>query len=557
MAKKRLGEILVDAGRITPEQLDKALSIHKRSGDRLGSVLIQQGFITEMNLLRVLQQQLGIPLVDLSAMMPEKDAVNLIPMSLAERHQVIPIRKTGNKLMVAMSDPTNFFAIDDLAMVSQCEIEPALAATIDIQRAIDQSYGVVDLVKKSVSQLQKEDPDYPSEIETSEDAPVINIVNSLISQAVKTGASDIHIEPQEKGLRIRFRIDGVLREMTVFPKHTQNSIISRVKIMSNMDIADKRVPQDGRVQVQESGRPIDIRVSSLPTIYGEKVVMRILDQKATVLDVELLGFTPANLEKFRKMYKNAYGMILITGPTGSGKTTTLYSTLTELNSLTKNIITIEDPVEYRLAGINQVQVNNKAGMTFANGLRSILRQDPNIIMVGEIRDKETAEIAIRAALTGHLVLSTLHTNDAAGVITRLIDMGIEPFLVASSVLGCVAQRLVRQICPECREPYTPVAGSPECLMLPENAETCAMLHKGKGCVHCGNTGYRGRLAVHEVMPVSAAIRSLVVQRSSAAEIAKTAIAEGMQTLQQDALGKVLTGKTSLAEMIRVTYSDNG
>ncbi len=557
MVKKRLGEMLVDAGKITPEQLDKALLIHKRSGDRLGKVLVQQGLITEMGLLRVLNQKLGIPLVDLSSMMPEKDAVKLVPMSLAERHGVIPVRKNGNKLLVAMTDPTNFFAIDDLRMVTQCEIEPALAAEADIQQAIDQFYGVSDLVEKSVSQLQKDEFTFAAEIETSEDAPVINIVNSLISQAVKTGASDIHMEPQEKGLRIRFRIDGVLREMTAFPKHTQNAIISRVKIVSNMDIAEKRVPQDGRVQVQESGRAIDIRVSSLPTIYGEKIVLRILDQKTTVLDVESLGFTSANLNKFRRMYKNTYGMILITGPTGSGKTTTLYSTLTELNSQTQNIITIEDPVEYRLQGINQVQVNNKAGMTFANGLRSVLRQDPNIIMVGEIRDRETAEIAIRAALTGHLVLSTLHTNDAAGAITRLIDMGIEPFLVASSVLGCVAQRLVRQVCPECREPYIPFPGSPESMLLPKNSTAAAVLYKGNGCMHCGNSGYRGRLAVHEVMPMTPAIRDLVVQRASSGEVAKTAVAEGMKTIQQDGLSKVLEGKTTLLEMLRVTYSEAG
>ena len=436
--RKRLGELLVESGKINQEQLEQALLIHKRTGDRLGQVLVDLGYITETGLLRVLEHNLGIPLIDLSTVRPEKEAVRLVPMSLAERHGIIPIRKKGNRLMVAMVDPTNFFAIDDLRMVTQCEIEPALAVEADIQKAIDQYYGVSDLVEKSVSQIQKDEYTFSTEIETSEDAPVINIVNSLISQAVKTGASDIHLEPQEKGLRVRFRVDGVLREMTSFPKHTQGAIISRVKIISGMDIAEKRSPQDGRIQVQEAGRSVDVRVSSLPTIYGEKIVLRVLDQKASILDVDALGFSVDNLRKFRKMYKHTYGMILITGPTGSGKTTTLYSVLTELNSATQNIITIEDPVEYRLTGINQVQVSNKAGMTFATGLRSILRQDPNIIMVGEIRDRETAEIAIRAALTGHLVLSTLHTNDATGAVTRLVDMGIEPFLVASSVLGVVA-----------------------------------------------------------------------------------------------------------------------
>ena len=554
--RKRLGELLIEAGKITQEQLEQALILQKRNGKRLGQTLVEMGTITETGLLRVLESKLGIPLIDLGSVRPDKDAVRLVPMSLAERHVVIPIRKKGNRLMVAMLDPTNFFAIDDLRMVTQSEIEPVLALESDIQRSIDQYYGVSDLVEKSVNQIQKEDLVFASEIETSEDAPVINIVNSLISQSVKSGASDIHLEPQEKGLRVRFRIDGVLREMASFPKYATGTIISRVKIISNMDIAEKRTPQDGRIQVQEAGRTVDIRVSSLPTIYGEKVVMRILDQKTNILAIDSLGFSAENLRKYRKMYKNTYGMILLTGPTGSGKTTTLYSTLNELNSPTQNIITIEDPVEYRLTGINQVQVNNKAGMTFATGLRSILRQDPNIIMVGEIRDLETAEIAIRAALTGHLVLSTMHTNDAAGAVTRLIDMGIEPFLVASSVLGVVAQRLMRHICPECRQPYIPFPDSPEWLLVPDNAEPFSLLYQGAGCMHCGNSGYRGRLAAHEVLPMSPAIRELVVRRASATELAKQAIAEGMKTIQQDGMKKVIEGRTSLKEMVRVTFSDN-
>jgi type IV pilus assembly protein PilB len=554
--RKRIGEMLIEAGRITQEQLEKALAMQKRSGARLGKILVEIGAITETGLLRVLERSMGIPLIDLSAIQPDKEAVRLVPMSLAERHVVIPIRKKGNRLTVAMLDPTNFFAIDDLRMVTQSEIEPVLAVEADIQRAIDQYYGVTDLVEKSVSQLQKDDYAFSTELETSEDAPVINIVNSLISQAIKTGASDIHLEPQETGMRVRFRVDGILRETTSFPKHTQGAIISRVKIISSMDIAEKRVPQDGRIQIQESGRAVDIRVSSLPTIYGEKIVMRILDQKASILAIDSLGFSEQNLRKFRKMYKHTYGMILVTGPTGSGKTTTLYSMLNELNSPTQNIITVEDPVEYRLSGINQVQVSNKAGMTFATGLRSILRQDPNIIMVGEIRDRETAEIAIRAALTGHLVLSTLHTNEAAGAVTRLVDMGIEPFLVASAVIGSVAQRLLRKICPECRQPYVPFPDSPDCLALPQNFEFCTALYQGTGCIHCGNTGYRGRLAVHEVMPMSPEMRELVVKRASTGALTDLAVAEGMQTIQQDAMNKVQEGKTTLKEMLRVTYDDN-
>ena len=557
--RKRLGELLIEAQKITQDQLDQALAAQKRSGERLGRVLIKQGAITEPVLLEVLVQNLGIPLVDLSATPPDKEAARLIPMSLAERHGVIPIRKKGNRLTVAMTDPTNFFAIDDLRMVTQCEIEPVMTMEADILRAIQQTYTVTDLVEKSVSQLQKDEPLFASEIETSEDAPVINIVNSLISQAVKNGASDIHLEPMENGLRVRFRIDGVLREATSFPKNIQGSIVSRVKIISNMDIAEKRVPQDGRLQVQEEDRPIDIRASSLPTIYGEKIVLRLLDQKSAILDVDTLGFSPDNLEKYKAMYRHSFGMILITGPTGSGKTTTLHSTLNELNTVAKNIITIEDPVEYRLAGINQVQVNNKAGMTFANGLRSILRQDPNIIMVGEIRDKETAEIAIRAALTGHLVLSTMHTNDAAGAVTRLIDMGIEPFLVASSVLGCVAQRLVRRVCPECRTSYTPDIDSPECVLMEgvDSTAVCRMLYKGTGCIHCGNTGFRGRVAIHEVMPMTSKLRDLTIHSYSAAEIERAAVDEGMRTMQQDGIDKALKGFTTISEVIRVAYEENG
>ena len=554
--RKRLGELLMEAGKITEEQLEKALAETKNSRNRLGRFLVAQGAITEAELLEVLVQNLGIPQIDLSITSPDRDAAQLIPMSLAERYGVLPIRKKKRRLMVAMLDPTNFFAIDDLQMVTQCEIVPFIATESDLRKAIQRAYSVADIVEKSVNRLQKEEDSSPSEIETSDDAPVINIVNSLISQSIKNGASDIHLEPQENGLRVRFRIDGVLREIASFPKHTQGAILSRVKIISNMDIAEKRMPQDGRIQVQEAARSVDIRVSSLPTIYGEKIVMRILDQKGIILDAKSLGFSPDNLQKYQSMYRHSYGIILITGPTGSGKTTTLYSTLTELNAPAKNIITIEDPVEYRLNGINQVQVNNKAGMTFANGLRSILRQDPNIIMVGEIRDRETAEIAIRAAMTGHLVLSTLHTNDAAGAVTRLIDMGIESFLVASSVLGSIAQRLVRTICSECRQPYVPEAGSPEGLALAGSGRADALVYQGKGCVHCNQTGYRGRMAVHEVMPMTSRLRALVVRRAAASVLAQAAREKGMKTMQQDAMQKVLAGSTTLEEMIRVTYSED-
>jgi type IV pilus assembly protein PilB len=554
--RKRLGELLLESGLLTVDQLDKALAFQKNSGERLGRVLIQLGYITEKGLLAALELKLGFPLIDPTVIVLDRNIVQLVPMSLAERYVVIPIRRSGNRLVVAMADPTNFYAIDDLRMVTQCEIEPALASETNILKAVDQAYGVSELVQKSISQIQKDDYTYTSEIETAEYAPVINIVNSLISQAIKNGASDIHLEPMENSLRIRFRIDGILREMTTFPKHTQGAILSRVKILANMDIAERRMPQDGRIQVQESGRSVDVRVSSLPILYGEKIVLRILDQKAVILDVNALGFSDENLDKFQKMYHHSYGMILITGPTGSGKTTTLYSALTAVNTLTKNIITVEDPVEYHLNGINQVQVNPKAGMTFASGLRSILRQDPNIIMVGEIRDLETAEIAIRAALTGHLVLSTLHTNDAAGALTRLVDMGIEPFLVASSVLGTMAQRLVRKICPVCRQEYIPPDGSPECVILTDSFNSCAPVYRGKGCMHCNNSGYQGRMAVHEVMPMSNTIRELLLQHASTSDIAKAAMADGMKSMQKDGVQKALAGLTSVEEVLRVAFSGN-
>ncbi len=553
--RKRLGELLIEAEKITPEQLEKALAVQKKTGERLGQVIIGLEYLSEIELLQLLERQLGVRLIDLSTNIPEHEATSLITASLAERHQLIPVRKNGNKLVVAMSDPTNFFAIDDVRMITNYEIEPVIAAERDIRRAIDEAYSVTELVEKAVTQLKKEDFAALSELETADDAPIISIVNSLITQAIKASASDIHVEPMEKHLRVRFRIDGVLREVVQFPKHAQNALVSRIKIMAEMDIAEKRVPQDGRIKVKEAGRDIDLRISTLPTIHGEKVVMRILDQKAVLLDMGSLGYSEDNLAKYRKMYHQSYGMILVTGPTGSGKTTTLYSTLTELNTPTKNIITVEDPVEYRLPGVNQVQVNPKAGLLFSSGLRSILRQDPNIILVGEIRDNETAEIAIRSALTGHLVLSTLHTNDAAGAVTRLVDMGIEPFLVASSVLGAIAQRLVRRICPDCRQAYIPEPGSPECLFASGGQTGCAPFFKGAGCTRCGHTGYRGRIAIHEVMPMSPTIREMVTRRDPSGLLAKQAQNEGMRTMQQDGIAKAIAGQTTIQEVMRVAYSE--
>lgn len=553
--RKRLGDLLIEAGLITKEQLDKALSVQQKTKERLGKVLINLGYLSEESMIEVLEFQLGIPHVNLLNLAVDKEIAAMIPVSLAERYQVIPIRRDGKKLTLAMADPTNFYAIDDVRIVSGCDIEVVIAAEREIMRAISKVYGVQDLVDKAVNKIRPDDIQITNEFQTADDAPIINLVNTLFSQAIRERASDIHIEPQDKTLRVRFRVDGILREVSSFTKDVHAAIISRIKIMAEMDIAEKRLPQDGRIKIKEAGREIDIRVSTLPTILGEKVVMRILDKNAVILDINKLGFTPDNIRRYRQLFTQSYGMILVTGPTGSGKTTTLYSTLSEISTPEKNVITIEDPVEYRLDGINQVQVNPKTGLTFAGGLRSILRQDPNIVMIGEIRDGETADIAVRAALTGHLVLSTLHTNDAPGAIARLVDMGVEPFLVASSVLGVVAQRLVRLICPDCRKAYNPEPDSIERLFLGLTPELPITLYKGTGCASCGYTGYRGRIAIHEVMPVSSAIRDIIPKHASADNFATIAIQEGMLTMRDDGINKAIQGLTTVAEVMRVAYVD--
>ena len=552
--RKRLGDLLVETGLITPEQLAKALQMQRQTKERIGKVILSLGYITEENMIEVLEFQLGVPHIDLSNLHIPAAVAGLIPVQMAEKYKVIPVNKQGRKLTLAMVDPTNFYAIDDVRLFSGCEVLPTIARERDVLRAISKAYGVSELVEKAINRLRPEETLELEQIQTADDAPVIGIVNSLFSQAVRERASDIHIEPQEVNLRVRFRIDGVLREISSFTMNIHAAIISRIKIMSQMDISERRVPQDGRIQIQEAGRTIDIRVSTLPTIFGEKVVMRILDKQAVMLDIARLGFSADNLKQYRKLFNQSYGMILVTGPTGSGKTTTLYSTLGELSTPAKNVITIEDPVEYRLEGINQVQVNPKTGMTFAGGLRSILRQDPNIVMVGEIRDGETADIAIRAALTGHLVLSTLHTNDAPGAISRLLDMGVEPFLVASSVLGVIAQRLVRVICPACKQAYCSAPGSPERAFLGEQSSQEVVLYRGTGCPECGNSGYQGRMAIHEVMPVSPLLRELIAKRVSADEIKAVAVKHGMHSMKDDGLQKALQGYTTVTEVMRVAYA---
>jgi len=555
--KKRLGELLVEAGAITKKQLEHALDEQGNSGKRLGETLISLGYINEQQMLRTLEQQLGVPYVQLSEMEIQEEALGVVPLFLAERYNIMPIRIERSHLVLAMNDPTNFYAIDDVRMVSGLEVETVLAEAKDIVAAINNNYGVKGRVENAVNRLKNEEVTATIRdlADATENAPIVSIVNSLLDQAVHDKASDVHIEPAEEKVRVRFRVDGVLREVITFPKSTQAPLLSRIKIMAEMDIAEKRLPQDGRIKIMKKGREIDVRVSTLPTILGEKVVMRILDKEAVNIKLNELGFSSKNMELYTKMISNSYGLVLATGPTGSGKSTLLYATLMKLNSVAKNIITVEDPVEYRIAGVNQVSVNNKAGLTFANGLRTILRQDPNIIMVGEVRDIETAEITINAALTGHLVLSTLHTNDAPGAITRLLDMGVEPFLIVSSVRGVVAQRLVRRICPDCKMEYTPGADSDERILLGIGPNDPLVLYKGEGCAQCHYTGYKGRLAIHEVMPLLPEMKKLIMQHASDQDIFALAKKQGTSTIREDGISKVLAGQTTLEELVRVAFSE--
>ena len=554
--KRRLGEILIDSGAINQKQLEHALNEQKSSGKRLGETLVTLGYLTEKQILSTLEQQLGIKYVNLSEEKIEREAIAAVPLFLAERYNVVPVRKEDTRLYLAMSDPTNFYAIDDVRMVSGLEVWPLLAEAKDISLAINNNYGVQGRVESAVSKLKEDDAGKASvqDVEDKIDnAPIISIVNSLIQQAVRDRASDIHIEPQEDNLRVRFRVDGVMREIISFPKNTHAPILSRIKIMGDMDIAEKRLPQDGRINIQEKGRQIDIRVSTLPTILGEKVVMRILDKSAMTIALDELGFSERNFELYKDMITKSYGCVLVTGPTGSGKSTTLYSTLMHVNAPTKNIITVEDPVEYRIGGVNQVAVNNKAGLTFASGLRTILRQDPNIIMVGEVRDKETAEITINAALTGHLVFSTLHTNDSAGAITRLLDMGVEPFLVVSSVRGVIAQRLVRLICPHCKMEYTPEPYSDERLYLGIGRDEPVKLWKGEGCSRCNFTGYTGRMAIHEVLPIHEEMKAMIMNHVADNLVFEAGRKYGTTSMKEDGIEKVMQGKTTVSELLRVAY----
>jgi type IV pilus assembly protein PilB len=549
--RKRIGDLLVEAGLLTQEQLGNALKEQRETKMRLGEFVIARNYITEQQLIEVLEFQLGIPHVQLYRQKIEQKVINLIPQRLAEQHQVLPLRTEGNKLIVAMADPLDYFAIDELRMSTGLRIEPTIAARDELQRAIKRYYGLQESVEQISQILQvRETEEGKTQQQEDEDSPVVKTVNQLIIQAVQIGASDIHIDPQEDSLRIRYRVDGVMRTERSLPPHMQSVIIARVKIMANLNVAERRLPQDGRVEMDIEFRKVDIRISTLPTIHGEKVVMRVLDLGSTLTEIEKLGLSEHNLQLFNKGISHAHGVVLITGPPGSGKTTTLYSALSKLNNEEINIITVEDPVEYQLQGINQVQVNTVTGLTFARGLRAILRQDPNIVMIGEIRDVETAEIAVRAAMTGHLVLSTLHTNSAVNSVTRLIDMGVEPFLVSSAVHCIVAQRLVRKVCSHCSQEYTPSEEEQE--MLRQFDLSAVKLRKGAGCGECGRSGYKGRLAIHEILMVDDMLRAMILQKRSDSEYHAYALNNGMVPIMKDGLYKVLTGQTTISEVYRVT-----
>ena len=554
---RQLGNLLVETGKLMPQQLEQAYAEQKIQGGRLEKILITLNFLCEDDILDVLEKQLGFLRVNFDEVAIHADAVETIPLTAAKRYQVMPVKKEGRRLTLAMTDPTDFFALDDIRLLSGMEIIPVLATEKDIREVICRYYGDEKHTRQSsVEQGNAETVEnFPAQQGNAEEPPIISLVDTLIHQAIKAGASDIHVEPMDDLLRVRYRIDGVLREVATFPKRMNAPILSRIKIMSELNIAERRMPQDGRINMNASGHGVDIRVSTLPTIRGEKAVMRILDKRTVAFNIKNLGVSEKNRPLFKQLYAYSYGLVLVTGPTGSGKSTTLYSILSELNSADKNIITVEDPVEYRINGINQVQVNNKSGLNFSNGLRSILRQDPNIIMVGEMRDRETANLGVRAALTGHLVFSTLHTNDAAGAVTRLIDMGVESFLVASAVLGVVAQRLVRTICPKCKTPYPLAAEASERVFMGKNPTEPVTLYRGKGCSYCGFTGYRGRSAIHEVILMNPELRAAVTQKASTDELVKIARRNGLVSMKDDGVHKALTGETTIDEVIRVAYGN--
>ncbi len=552
--RKRLGDMLVEVGLLTQEKLMKALEIQKIENKKLGRILLDLGFIEERDLFEVLQMQFSIPYFDLNSNAIDPKIPKLISKKLAELHRIIPVQFKDNVLYLAMSDPLDVIAIDDVKMATGLSVKSFISVDADIENAISKYYDSTDEAREAVKKFAEQNG-VKEEIQLENadiaNSPIVKLVNTVILQAARLKASDIHIEPFEHYVRIRMRIDGVLQEMMSPDKGAHSGIVTRIKIIAGLNISERRVPQDGRIEQVIDGNPIDMRVSILPTVYGEKVVIRLLDRSGALLTRDQLGFSKHNLERLDRILKSPEGIFLMTGPTGSGKTTSLYTLLKEFNSIDTNIITVEDPVEYRLDGINQVQVNEKAGLTFASGLRSILRQDPDIVMVGEIRDTETAQIAIRAAITGHFVFSTLHTNDTASTLARLVDMGVEPFMVSTSVKGVVAQRLVRRICKKCIFQY--YATDEEKRIMGINIEERVVIAKGKGCNNCGGSGYAGRCGIHEVLVVDEHIKNMMSRDTNTNDLQKAALAGGMKTLNDSCKDLVLQGKTTVEELIRVAY----
>lgn len=543
--RKRLGDLLVESGLLTDEQLETTLS-EKPPDQKLGDALLHRGYITELQLIEVLEFQLGIPHVSLYRYPIDPKLLTVIPKELAKQNLMMPLKKEDSRLFVAMADPMDYYAIEDLRLSTGFDIETSIATKDDIIRTINKYYDVDDSFEEMMQDDAQQEAEEEPEI--NDDSPVVRLVNRILSHAIAEKASDIHIDPHETKVMVRVRIDGILRVERQLPKHMQGMLTARIKILANMDITEHRMPQDGRIKTNVEFRPVDLRVSTLPTIYGEKIVMRVLDLSSSLNDLSQLGFNKVNYQRVEKLLSRPNGIVLITGPTGSGKSSTLYAGLNKLNTEEMNIITIEDPVEYQLEGVNQIQVNSNVGLTFASGLRSILRQDPNVIMIGEIRDKETAEIAIRASLTGHLVLSTLHTNDSLSSLTRLIDMGIEPFLVASSLSGVVSQRLVRKVCRDCAVEEEPVKR--EIDMFAKRGLTINYVKRGRGCASCNMTGYKGRIALHEVLTMTEEMKKIILNDEPYSTLKETAQKQKTIFLLDDGLLKIRQGITTTEEVLR-------
>ena len=598
-SKLPIEKILLDQGKLTQEHLEEAQALQQSSSEKLSRILIDLGFVNERDVLEAYGQQMNVPVYDPSTVTLDSSVAKVIPDNLVQRYNVVPVRRSGGKLLVAMQDPTNVFVLDDLRLITGFDIEPILASAEDLlairrgggsaagptsfldsdeankpkvkangkakgtkgevatvedlkSESIGDIAGMLDSIRRPEADTSRKDDD--DGIDLANDAPIIRMVNVLIQTAVREQASDIHVEPERKNVRVRYRIDGVLYEMMTLPKFVHAPLSSRLKIMSEMNIAERRVPQDGRIHIRHEGHDYDMRVSAVPTVFGEKIVMRILDQGSVLIGLAKLGFTTDMMAQLEELIIQPNGMVLITGPTGSGKTTTLYSILNQINSVEKNILTVEDPVEYQLPGINQISVNRKAGLNFPVAMRSFLRQDPDIIMVGEIRDLETAEIAVQASLTGHLVLSTLHTNDSPSTIIRLSDMGVEPFLISAAVIGCVAQRLGRKLCDKCKEPVDPPRESIARLGIKEEEIEGGTFFRPVGCDNCHHRGYRGRIGVFELLTINDEIGEMVVRRAPLSEISQAAIANGMTTLLMDGFAKAKAGVTSIEEVLRVVSS---